>query len=191
MAGQEAVFVRRLDALWDEYHAVYFGTGALIPGGKWMAAHREPSGPPPVTPPPPVASCPKAPCPARVWTAATLPDGWGQDMIGKAAWEWSCHESGRLWEDCTPIVVRQEPYCAAIGMSPMADGSLRAACPMRPDGHPEREAIEEWLLGGAPVPDSRNGANCTPEGRPAFAVPRGTNNCRLCDAAKQNCSGWY
>jgi len=156
-------------------------------------AYAAPDAIPPQPPPPtsPPGDCPALPCPASVWTAETLPSGWGSDMIGKAAWAWSCHERGRLWEDCTPIVVRQEPYCRAIGMSPMADGSLRAACPMRPDGHPEREVIELWLLGGAPVPDARGGQDCNPEGRPAFAVPRGSGDCRICSADEATCSEWF
>lgn len=171
---------------WHVYVGPEDGPGTVLwsPQAARPAYAAAPAVPPPPASPP-GGSCPAPPCPARVWTEATLPDGWGRDMIGKPRWEWSCHESGRAWADCTPVVVRNEPYCASIGMSPMADGSPRAACPMRPDGHLEREAVEWWLV-GAPVPD---GPDCDPPGRPAYAVPRGSGACRLCDASKTVCSG--
>jgi hypothetical protein len=46
IAGVEAVFVARPDALWEEYHAVAFGSGGWIAQGKYMGSHRV--GPPPV-----------------------------------------------------------------------------------------------------------------------------------------------
>lgn len=82
-------------------------------------------------------------------------------------------------------------------MSPYADGQPRAACPMRPDGHADREAIENWILFGGPVRDSRNGQDCTPPGAPnPFAYLAGTGNCRVCSAnlalrnVPRSCSDW-
>ncbi len=46
--------------------------------------------------------------------------------------------------DSTPRVGPDVQYCAAIGYT---DG--RSLCPVRPEGHPEREACEEWAVGRA------------------------------------------
>lgn len=46
--------------------------------------------------------------------------------------------------DATPLVGPDTAYCAAIGYT---DG--RAFCPVRPDGHPEREACEALRVGRA------------------------------------------
>jgi hypothetical protein len=197
VAGQEAVFVRRSVSVWEEYHAVFFGTGALIPGGKYMGAHREAGAP---TPPPPTSppgdACPAQPCPARLWTAETLPEGWSALVVGTPRWHFNSRESGRLWADHTPVLDRDEPHCRAIGMSPRPNGTLRADCPVRPDGHPEREMVERWLLQGDPVPDSRDRQDCDPDGRPLYAVPRGSGNCRLCEPGRvgdpaRACGAWW
>jgi hypothetical protein len=64
--------------------------------------------------------------------------------------------------DVTPLVGPDAEYCAAIGF---LDG--RAHCPARPEGHPEREACETYLVGvavdtGRPGPTwRRNGSLCT------------------------------
>ena len=86
---------------------------------------------PAVEPPPPADACPVEPCPLRLWTRATLPPGWGDHEIGRPAYEVKAirHTMGNA--DGSVVVIRQEPYCAATGQSPMSDGNPRAACPMR------------------------------------------------------------
>jgi hypothetical protein len=46
--------------------------------------------------------------------------------------------------DSTPLIGPNPAYCAQIGYT---DG--REYCPVRPDGHPEREACEAWAVGTA------------------------------------------
>ena len=46
--------------------------------------------------------------------------------------------------DSTPLVGPDAVYCATIGFT---DG--RENCPVRPEGHPEREACEAWAVGTA------------------------------------------
>jgi len=46
--------------------------------------------------------------------------------------------------DSTPLVGPNAGYCAQIGYT---DG--REYCPVRPDGHPEREGCEAWAVGTA------------------------------------------
>ena len=64
--------------------------------------------------------------------------------------------------DSTPLVGPDPAYCAKIGFT---DG--RANCPVRPEGHPERQACETLLVGvavdtGRPGPTwRRDGAFCT------------------------------
>ena len=64
--------------------------------------------------------------------------------------------------DATPLVGPDPEYCAEIGFT---DG--RAHCPVRPEGHPEREACETLVVGvaadtGRPGPTwRRNGSLCT------------------------------
>jgi hypothetical protein len=67
--------------------------------------------------------------------------------------------------DSTPLVGPDAAYCAAIGFT---DG--RDFCPVRPEGHPEREACETWAVGtaldtGRPGPTwRRNGSFCSGAG---------------------------
>jgi hypothetical protein len=74
----------------------------------------------------------------------------------------------------------------------MGDGTLRASCPMRKDGDPEREVVENWLLDGGPVRDSKDGGDCTPNNttNPYAFLMRG-GNCRNCDTLKKVCTDWY
>lgn len=162
---------------------------------------------PPEQPPPVGDVCPFEPCPLREWTRETLPDGWGDNEIGRPAFEVKAQKHTMGNGDATVVVIRQEPYCAAIGMSPYADGQPRQSCPMRneyPEGHPdrdrmlrEREAIERWILRGGFVRDGRNDQDCTPNhsDNPA-AVLWGTGNCRVCSADvsrrddPRSCSEW-
>ena len=93
--------------------------------------------------------------------------------------------------DSTPVVVNQLEFCQAIGMGEMG-GLPRASCPVRPDGHPDRVACENYLREGPPTRDSRNGQDCTPNNtnNPA-AFLNGTGNCRMCNPAKTVCTAWY
>jgi hypothetical protein len=64
--------------------------------------------------------------------------------------------------DATPLVGPDAQYCAEIGFT---DG--RANCAVRPEGHPERQACEAWLVGeavdtGRPGPTwRRDGSFCS------------------------------
>jgi hypothetical protein len=77
------------------------------------------------------------------------------------------HQRGdQFWTlDSTPLVGPNVAYCATIGYT---DG--RENCPVRPEGHPEREACEAWAVGTAvdtnrPGPTwRRNGGLCTGPG---------------------------
>ncbi len=54
-------------------------------------------------------------------------------------------QSGDYWTlNSTPMVGHDVEYCARIGYT---DG--RSLCPVRPEGHPERLACEEWAVGRA------------------------------------------
>jgi hypothetical protein len=46
--------------------------------------------------------------------------------------------------DATPLVGHDQAYCRAIGYT-----DNRGHCPVRPEGHPEREACETWAVGAA------------------------------------------
>jgi hypothetical protein len=199
IAGIEAVFVRRSDGLVEEYHAVYFGNGSWTDSnnGKFMGIHSDGGGPPapPVDPPapPPVVDygCP-APRPDRVWTAETLPPGWGSNEIGRPRWVINSKPHG-VWVDTTAVTNRNEPYCRAIGMSPMADGTLRAGCPMRPDGHAERVACERYVAEGDWVVVAEGGATCeaNPDNSSMFRRTSASGSCRLCNPAQTVCSEAY
>lgn len=189
ISGIEAVFVQRSDGLWEEYHAVYFGSGALIPGGKPMGVHRSDSTAPP--PPPSASACP-APVPPPLWTAETLPPGWSGDLVGQPRWTLKCKEHGPRIADCTPVfqdVWNGEAcgYCMAV-MGPEARN--RCTCPMRPDGHPDRVACEISISGGF-VLESRNGAQCAIANDNPFQFELSGGNCRLCSKGTPKvCGAW-
>lgn len=172
------------------------GTIVWFPGAErpaYAPPDSVPQPPDPTPSPTPVPGpCPIAPCPTRTWTLETLPPGWGADQIGKPAYEVKArmHTMGNA--DATAVVIRQEPFCRAIGLSPYADGQPRASCPVRPDGHSERVPVENWLLFGGFTRDSRNGQDCTPNNtdNPA-AFLGGTGNCRSCNVPKTACSEWF
>jgi len=195
-AGQEAIFITDSGLLWLEYHAAAETDGGWTQN-PFKGAHTDTSAsavsePPDAPAIPEVAeACPIAPCPIREWSAETLPEGWGSNELGQSAWKWNwrLHTMGN--NDSTPVTRNQEPFCRAIGMSPMADGNLRAGCPVRPDGHPERVVVETWLLRGGAIRDSRNGQDCTPNNTDnPMAWLAKTGNCRICNATKTTCSDW-
>jgi hypothetical protein len=215
----DEIMLRQIDrpgCEWEANHIVFYGTPNTVvwarkvtctPGecsagvGAYRGTWRLPleycsaSTPPPAPTPPPVVDygCP-APRPEREWTAETLPDGWGQDEIGRPRWLIGSSRHNAVI-DTTAQVFRNEPYCRAIGMSPSGDGQPRAGCPVRPegmaDGGAERLACERYLSGGGWVLESRNGAVCELAENPAQFYPNG-GNCRLCAVGDRRvCSDWY
>ena len=188
-------------AVWQAYHIFggYGGYGPVPPGevertvvwypGNARRAYLPGEGgstQPPVPPTPSPSGCPAAPCPDPVWTEATLPDGWGREEIGRARWQFNTGTYVGRCSDNTAVVVRNEPYCASIGMSPYADGQPRASCPVRPDGHQERQSVEHWLTGGYVV-EAKPGATCGPcSAAPTNPVMLELNDgkCRLCSVSK-------
>lgn len=182
IAGTEAVFVLRADGkLVEEYHPVFFGDGGWTDSGngKYIGVHRRKSEAP--TPPPPlVDACPAEPCPPRVYADT-----------GKPHWHWNAKQHTMGNGDSTEVVDKACAFCASIGLGDMG-GAIRCSCPVRPDGHPERVAIEAWLTEGGAVRDGRNGQDCTPnhtDNPNAFLW--GTGNCRMCNTPKTVCSDWY
>jgi hypothetical protein len=184
---------------WEGYH-IYAGAGWDDPEGDgtivWAPqarrpVYKAPGATPP--PPPPADACPFAPCPARVWTAETLPPGWGQDAIGTPRWQFNAHGYPPDKVDVTAVVVRNEPYCAATRQSPMATGTLRDQCPMRGEEGPERVAVENWLTGGTAVEaKSGSGTRCEKaEGNP-MQFHKADGNCRMCASSDPRvCTEWF
>jgi hypothetical protein len=176
----DALFVNRTGTdLYEEMHLFDYARGCVATGpnafrGVYVRQTTEP--PPPVT-----TTCPYEPCPEKYYEDGTTPH-----------WKFVSHAHTMGNADSTPITVGQEPFCHAIGMSPMADGTLRAGCPMRPDGHSERVAVEDWLLDGGPVRDSKDGGDCTPNNTDnPYAFLMRSGNCRNCNVPKTVCTDWY
>jgi hypothetical protein len=153
-----------------------------------------PPGPAGTTPPiePPSAAACGNPLPPKVWTAETLPDGWGVDEIGKPRWTINCGpHQGKI--DCVAVVnPRACEYCTAIGMGTMPDGvQPRCGCPVRQEGTPERVPCETYLTGGTKL-ESRNGATCAFVNDNPFVFEPSGGNCRLCSVGDGRvCGGWY
>lgn len=155
--------------------------------------------PTPAPAPPTSDACPIAPCPIREWTRETLPEGWGDNEIGRPAYKInSTTYAGGPDRDTTPVVKRQLAFCQSIGFN-NPNEPPRAECPVRPDGHPEREAVERWLLYGGFVRQGRNGEtaeSCAPRHDNPAMFHEGTGNCRQCNARPngdplQVCTDWY
>lgn len=143
----DSVSIKAPDNMYEEWHAVYFGNGCIIDGpnaykGAWPYFGNGGGG----TPPPSTGyQCP-SPVPPRLWTAETLPGGWGEDQIGKPRFEIKAKMHGAV-TDSTPIVSPHAcEYCASIGMGELGPGVPRCGCPVRPDGHPDRVECENVLL---------------------------------------------
>jgi hypothetical protein len=185
--------------------AVGSGTLILSPQGRapaWVPSGAPAQQPPPAPPtqPPPGPAPPPAPpdggscsnpLPPKLWTAATLPDGWGEDEIGKPRWKIDCEQKRVI--DCTAHVAPQAcAYCESIGMGTMPDGvQPRCGCPVRKEDSLEREPCEEYLTGGTKL-ESRNGATCAfVDDNPFLFEPSG-GNCRLCSVGDPRvCGGWF
>lgn len=192
-------------AIREGYH-IFGGddsAGPVPPGGTprkvvWSPGAARPSyygtsdAPPnPQPTPPPSGDCPAQPCPIRTWTKENLPDGWGDNEIGHPAYYINAHPYTGGLIDTTPRVTHQQDFCVAIGYNnpPVHD------CPMRPDGHPDRRAVEDWAYFGGSHLEGRNGetaATCAaPNGNPAMY--RATGNCRLCNngtGITSLCTAW-
>jgi len=143
VAGIEAVFVKD-GSLWYEFHVVYFGDGSLIPGGKYMGAHRA-VGDVVVTPPPVVA-----PPPASYTCANPIPP---------PLRDFGLHV-GRQWMDATPSVYGcgyKGPgtnFCREIGLGEMPGqpGVERCDCPAGNEDDPvARSCREAFVVGGRPL----------------------------------------
>ena len=140
-------------AAWEGYKVYNYGGGKVI----WSPNANRPSWT--ITPdhcsggpvePPPVGECP-------------LPHPDLTNMKFKHT-----EHNGKL--DTSWVTVNQEPYCREIGMSPMADGTPRADCPVRPEGgegSEERGPCEaelcdqKWECNGEPEnPSNPAQSNC-------------------------------
>lgn len=191
-AGQEAVFVYH-EGLWAELHAAAETDGGWTQSpyvGDHVNTGSETDVPQDAPPIPDrvvdANTCPAEPCPLRVWTRETLPDGWGDNEIGQPAWMWkSALWGGKQIRDYTPVTRRQLAYCQSIGFN-NPNLPPRDQCPVRMDGDPNREKVENWLLEGGFTIDSRNGAECAIEGRPSMTWD--DPNCRMCNGPKTVCS---
>lgn len=127
-----------------------------------------------------------------MWTAATLPDGWGQNEIGRPRWMISCGRHGKIIDCVSKIEPRACDYCASIGMPLMPDGvQPRCGCPVRQEGHPERVPCEAYLTGGTRL-EARNGATCAFANGNPFQFEQNDGNCRLCSNDGLVCSAeWF
>jgi hypothetical protein len=173
----DSVSIKAPDNLYEEWHAVYYGNGCIIDGpnayrGAWPYGGE--------VPPPPVSTtCPYAPCPEKTY----------ED--GRPHWQFNAKQHTMGNADSTPVVVGQWEFCKSIGLGYIGEVP-RASCPVRPDGHSEREAVENWLLDGGPVRDSKNGQDCTPNNTDnPYAFLSGTGNCRNCNTPKTVCTAWF
>jgi len=193
----DCIFVNDSGNVYEENHLFEYGGGCYSTSSSSIKNAWRYSGggttPPPVQPPPSSGDCPHQPCPIHEWTQATLPPGWDPALVGSPAGLMNCNPHGSgADKDCTPLAQRQEPFCAAIGMSPYADGQPRNDCPMRPDGHPERLDMELWFLYGGWKREGRNGQDCTPaKSESQASILNGTGNCRMCNAKGTMCSPWF
>jgi hypothetical protein len=201
--------------------AVGSGTLILSPQGRapaWVpsgapaqqpppAPPTQPPGPAPPPAPPDGGSC-SSPLPPKLWTAATLPPGWGEDQIGRPRWEIGCGPHNNVI-DCTAKVAPQAcAYCDSIGMGE-AGGQIRCGCPVRNECPgvkcEERVACEAYLTGGtrlqtcAEARAADSSVECTPTvaacelvgGNPFMFHPSG-GNCRLCSVGDPRvCGGWF
>ncbi len=169
----DCIFVNRIPTkLYEETHAFEYGRAcvATVSNAVKGVYVRGATAPAP-------DKCPFEPCPLKVFADT-----------GKPHWKFNAkpHTMGNC--DSTPVEIKNCAYCTAIDMG---DGGTRCECPVRPDGHPEREAVEAWLTGGT-VRDSRNGQDCRPNHTDnPMAFLCGTGNCRNCNADKTVCTAWF
>jgi hypothetical protein len=179
----------------------------LPPGG----VTTPPPTPTPVPPTPPSVDPPAGACgtplPPKVWTAATLPDGWGPEEIGRPRWMISCGRHGKIIDCVSKIEPRACDYCASIGMGTMPDGvQPRCGCPVRQEGHVERVPCETYLTGGTKLQTCAEARSLDPKvtcqplpnaqcafahGNP-FQFEQSDGQCRLCSKDGSVCSAeWF
>jgi hypothetical protein len=151
IAGQEAIFIKREDKLWEEHHSVDFGKGGWllpVPAYKGVFTNTaEPGAEPTPEPPPAGASACGQPRPRKL-----------------VAWGMHPHVPEGFW-DYSPITEGGEAgetgieYCQAVGLGKMPDGvTPRSQCAVRVDLHPERVACEQLIVGGDPIVRCEQGA---------------------------------
>jgi hypothetical protein len=78
-------------------------------------------------------------------------------------------QSDRALLDATPLVGPDAEYCQRIGFT---DG--RSFCPVRPEGHPERQACEAARVGSA-SDTGRAGPTWSANGRPCNGLDGGVS----------------
>lgn len=162
----DAVAVLNPQGLWQEFHAVAFGTGcytndaAQLPKASWTFSGPAPTPPPA---PPPSGNC--ANPPAQPVDNCSIKE----------------HTKGPNWTvvDST-FKVHDAAYCASIGFT---DG--RVDCPVRPEGDPMREACEAEVIGTPVYTTTIAGSQPDPSGNPyLFRVPRGQGGSVTVHASK-------
>ena len=138
--GQEALFLLRPDGLYEENHAVFFRDGSWTGNGfgKFKHCHSVEG-----SVPPPSESC-------------------GPPHPNLAKMKFNHTDKGNH-VDTTWTTVNQCAYCAEINMGCMPgtgvypDCTHRCGCPVRPEGHVERQPCEaelcdqKWTCNGVPV----------------------------------------
>jgi hypothetical protein len=122
-------------AVWEGYHITTYGPRPTV---VWSPGSRRPAYQIPPSycvdntdPPPPVQ--PDCPDP--------IPDK------SRLSFKINCGPRGNC--DATAVVTRSCKFCADIGLGEY-EGKIRCGCPVRPDGHPERSACEQFVVGGDP-----------------------------------------
>lgn len=209
------LYVRRAPTSldWNATKLFSYGNGCLITGDGAFTAHgwytyTGSDQPPPPTDPPPAGGC-TAPLPPKVWTAETLPDGWGSDQIGQPRWEIGCVPHGNVVDCTAKVAPRACDYCASIGMGEIG-GQPRCGCPVRNECPgfkcEERVACEAYLTGGtklqtcaeAKAADPKAecspvaGALCSFVGGNPFQFYPNAGQCRLCSKEDGRvCGTWH
>jgi hypothetical protein len=193
------LFVCRDSRVCEEWKLFAFTDGCLAQS-QYRGAHLAPAdsapAPPPAppAPPPPADGC-TAPLPPKLWTAETLPDGWGSDEIGKPRWVIECGPHNNVIDCTAKVAPRACEYCDAIGMGE-AGGQIRCGCPVRNECPgtfkcEERAACEAYLTGGTRL-EPRNGATCEIANDNPFQFRPSGGNCRLVSAGDPRVySEWY
>ncbi len=173
----DCIFVNRTSTnLWEETHLFDYARGCVATGPNAIKGVYVRGASPP---PPP--QCPFQPCPLKVFADTGAP-------------HWKFNAKPHTMQNCdsTPVEIKNCPYCKAIGMGELSPGVPRCDCPVRPDDHPERRAVEAWLLDGGAVRDSRNGQDCRPNNTDnPMAFLCGTGNCRNCNSTRTVCTVWF
>jgi hypothetical protein len=182
VAGIEAIFIRD-GARWYEFHVVYFGNGSMIPGGKYMGAHRavrdvEPPvviEPPVVTPPPADYLCGE-PMPPPMRDFGVHVGRWWVDATASL---YGCNYKGPGTNYCRDI---------GLGEMPGQPGVERCDCPAGNEDNPiDRSCREAWVVGGKPLWRS-DGKVTLHETNPFLARCEGCTWIEICRADGTKCT---